>query len=99
MPADTAIAGTLANVERRRRRGVIWKLLASRNLVIGGSILLVLVAVALLAPWIAPYDPLEQNTRNTLQTPSLDHPFGTDNFGRDVFSRVLHGARIDLRFG
>jgi peptide/nickel transport system permease protein len=99
MPADTAIAGTLATVERRRRRGVVWKLLASRNLVIGGSILIVLVAAALLAPWVAPYDPLEQNTRNTLQTPSLEHPFGTDNFGRDVFSRVLHGARIDLRFG
>lgn len=99
VPVDAVAADTLATVARKRRRGVIWKLLASRNLVIGGTMLTVLVAAALLAPWLAPYDPLEQDTRNTLQTPSLEHPFGTDNFGRDVFSRVMHGARIDLRFG
>lgn len=90
---------TLASVEHKRRRGVIWKLLASRNLVIGGAILAVLVAAALLAPWLTPYGPLEQEPRNALQTPSLSHPFGTDNFGRDVLSRVLHGGRIDLKFG
>ena len=89
----------MVTLERRKRRGIFWKLLASRNLVIGGTILVVLVAAALLAPWLTPYGPLEQNTRNTLQSPSLAHPFGTDNFGRDIFSRVMHGARIDLRFG
>lgn len=61
--------------------------------------LVILVIAALLAPWIAPYDPLQQDTRNALQAPSIAHPFGTDNFGRDVFSRVLHGGRIDLKFG
>lgn len=96
--ADGSVQTTLASAERKRR-GIMSKMFGSRNLVIGGSILLVLIAAALLAPWLTPYDPLEQNTRNTLQTPSLAHPFGTDNFGRDVFSRVLHGARIDLRFG
>jgi peptide/nickel transport system permease protein len=99
-PADVVVADTLAAVEhRRRRRGVGWKLLASRNLVIGGTILTILVASALLAPWIAPYDPIEQEPRNALQAPSLEHPFGTDNFGRDVYSRVLYGGRIDLKFG
>ncbi len=100
-PADAVVADTLAAVEhrQRRRRGVVWKLLASRNLVIGGIILTILVASALLAPWLTAYDPLEQDPRNALQAPSLEHPFGTDNFGRDVYSRVLHGGRIDLKFG
>jgi len=99
--ASTDIPTTtpLAAIEQRRRRGLGWRLLRSRNLVIGGTMLAILVAVALLAPWLTAYGPLEQNTRNALQPPSLAHPFGTDNFGRDVYSRVLHGARIDLRFG
>ncbi len=57
------------------------------------------VLVALLAPWIAPYDPITQHLDVTLQGPSLAHPFGTDNFGRDVLSRVMWAARIDLQMG
>ncbi len=55
------------------------------------------VALALLAPLIAPFDPILQNPEAKLLPPSWAHPFGTDNFGRDVFSRVLWGARIDLQ--
>ena len=55
--------------------------------------------VALFAPWIAPYDPIAQDVSNALRAPSLAHPFGTDNFGRDVLSRVLWGTRIDLAMG
>lgn len=98
-PIDVVRTDTLAAGARPQRKRVWWRLLRSRNLVIGGAILLVLVAAALLAPWLTPYGPLEQDTTNTLQSPSLAHPFGTDNFGRDVFSRVVHGARIDLRVG
>ncbi|MDR0280282.1 MAG: ABC transporter permease [Paucimonas sp.] len=53
--------------------------------------------LALLAPWVAPYDPLQQNGDLRLVAPSLAHPFGTDNFGRDILSRVIWGARIDLQ--
>jgi peptide/nickel transport system permease protein len=53
--------------------------------------------VALAAPLIAPYDPIFQDGAMRLQPPSLAHPFGTDNFGRDVLSRVIWGARIDLQ--
>lgn len=74
-------------------------MLRNRNLMIGGSIMVLLVMGALLAPWLTPYGPLEQEPRNALQSPSIEHPFGTDNFGRDIFSRILHGGRIDLRFG
>jgi peptide/nickel transport system permease protein len=63
-------------------------------LIVGG-----LVVVALLAPWIAPYDPITHNLPEKLQGPSLRHLLGTDNFGRDVLSRVIHGARIDLQMG
>jgi peptide/nickel transport system permease protein len=97
--AEVAPVGVLPLVERARPRSLWRALLRNRNLVIGGSILLVLIAAALLAPWLTSYEPLEQNSASTLQSPSLAHPFGTDNFGRDIFSRVLHGGRIDLRVG
>jgi peptide/nickel transport system permease protein len=63
----------------------------------GLSILGTFVLLALLAPWISPYDPIFQDVGPKLASPSLAHPFGTDNFGRDVFSRVLWGTRIDLQ--
>lgn len=69
------------------------------GLVVGGSMLLALGAAALLAPALSSGDPNAQNFEVILQAPSAAHPFGTDNFGRDVFTRVLYGARIDLRIG
>ena len=53
----------------------------------------------LFAPLLTPYDPIKQDYRSTLLPPSLEHPFGTDNLGRDLFARVLYGARIDLQIG
>jgi len=60
-------------------------------LILGGWIF-----AALLAPWIAPYDPDAIDMMNMLGPPSATHWFGTDQVGRDVFSRVLHGSRVDL---
>jgi peptide/nickel transport system permease protein len=54
------------------------------------------VLLAILAPFIAPYDPLQQNLRAIFQTPSLDHLLGTDSLGRDVFTRLLYGARVSI---
>ena len=51
------------------------------------------------APLIAPYGPAEQDYDHVLEGSSISHPFGTDNFGRDIFSRVLYGARISLSVG
>jgi peptide/nickel transport system permease protein len=59
----------------------------------------VVVCAAAAASTLAPYDPLEQRLDEALQSPSRAHPFGTDNFGRDVLSRTLHGARVDLQMG
>ena len=69
------------------------------GLIVGGAMLLVLAGAALLAPLLAPSDPNAQNFDVLLQAPSLAHPFGTDNFGRDVLTRVVYGAGIDLRIG
>ena len=66
---------------------------------LGGGLILFVVFVALAAPLIAPYDPLALDVSNRLSPPSLKHFFGTDETGRDVFSRVLYGARISLRVG
>jgi peptide/nickel transport system permease protein len=65
----------------------------------GLAIVLLVVLAAVFAPWIWPADPLEQNILAQLQPPTLEHPLGTDSFGRDVLSRLLHAARISLTIG
>jgi glutathione transport system permease protein len=69
-------------------------LLRYRNLVLGASIVLVLLLAGLLAPLLAPYDPYAQDLSITFHPPSFAHLFGTDEYGRDMFSRVLYGARL-----
>lgn len=63
---------------------------------IGGLICLLIVLAALFAPWIAPFDPNDQNIVDRLQSPGGDYLFGTDSYGRDVLSRILWGARVSL---
>jgi peptide/nickel transport system permease protein len=65
----------------------------------GLVVLIAIVLSAIFAPLVAPYDPIEQNTQAIRQGPSLDHIFGTDTFGRDVFSRVIYGGRHSLPVG
>lgn len=69
------------------------------GLVLGMAILGIVLVASLAAGLLTPYDPVAQNLRDTLQPPSLTHLFGTDNFGRDIFSRVLHAAKLDLMIG
>lgn len=72
------------------------KLLANPLTAIGVAVIALLVGVALFAPWIATHDPLRQDLGAALLPPSSTHWFGTDEFGRDVFSRLVHGTRITL---
>ncbi|PSH65404.1 ABC transporter permease [Phyllobacterium sophorae] len=67
------------------------------TLVAGMAILGLFIFMAIAAPMIAPYDPIAQNGDLRLVPPSFLHPFGTDNFGRDILSRIIWGARIDLQ--
>jgi peptide/nickel transport system permease protein len=69
------------------------------GLAVGSTMLALLVAAALIGPRLSPYDPYAHDFEQLLQPPSVAHPFGTDNFGRDVLTRVLAGAAIDLRIG
>ena len=83
-------------------RGDAWRRFARHRPAMSGLVLIgILTAAALLAPAVAPHDPDAQGdiVATRYQEPSAAHPMGTDRFGRDVFSRVLHGARISLTIG
>ena len=80
-------------------RGVIRRLRKNKSAMAGLFIFLALVVLGLLAPLIAPHDPNEMNLLNAFQWPSKEHWFGTDNYGRDLFSRMLYGARYSLEIG
>jgi len=71
----------------------------NRLAVIGMVMILCIWGIAIFAPWIAPYDPLEMDFNAILIPPSGAHPFGTDMYGRDIFSRIVYGARISVQIG
>lgn len=64
---------------------------------VGLGIVLTLSGAGVFAPWLAPYDPIEQDIENRVQPPNSNHLMGTDQLGRDLFSRILYGARISLK--
>ncbi|MFB6087018.1 MAG: ABC transporter permease [Haloarculaceae archaeon] len=84
---------------RQRYRSFLRRLRSNPKALVGLAIVGALLLVALFAPYIAPYSPTEIHVMKRTQAPSLVHPFGTDNFGRDVFSRVIMGSRISLFVG
>lgn len=93
-------AGASARRARTRQLRLQWHVLTRNNLQKAALIYLaLLVIVAILAPWVAPHPESITGTPSAaemLQAPSWSHPFGTDELGRDIFSRVLYGARISL---
>jgi len=77
-----------------------WRRLKRRKgAMVGLAIILMVVAAAVLAPWIAPYDPIQQSWSAVRKAPSAAHWFGTDEVGRDLLSRILFGARASLLAG
>jgi peptide/nickel transport system permease protein len=81
-------------------RRLFWKRFRKNHLAMTGAfIVLLLFAVALLAPYISPYDPGAIDIKIVLQEPSAEHLFGTDALGRDVLSRMIWGSRISLLVG
>lgn len=79
---------------------IILRRLSQSKLAMGGTIYVALfVIIGIIAPLITPHDPMAQNYDAINQAPSLVHPFGTDNYGRDVFSRVIYGTRYALLLG
>lgn len=77
-----------------------WRLFRRNQLgVVGAGIVLVFVVIAIFGTWLTPYDPIAQHLPSMLQGPSWQHWFGTDDFGRDIFSRVIAGTRVSLLVG
>lgn len=100
MAVVTPAVGTTDDELGSRRGRVLTGLLHHRLGVVGGGLLLVVVLAALLAPWIAPYPPDEVHFDTPFQLPrTIGFPLGTDDLGRDILSRILHGTRASLQVG
>lgn len=99
----TAIGGELdrrTTVSEPSLGLVLRHFVASHVLFVAGAVVFTTIVIcALFAPWIATHDPLAIVFAEKLAPPSLDHLMGTDNFGRDIFSRVMYGARTSLMVG
>lgn len=79
---------------------LLWRRFAKKRVsVMGMGILIFMALVGIFAPFIAPHGPDEQKIKDAFSAPSLQYPFGTDNLGRDVLSRVIYGTRISLSVG
>ena len=87
-------------IDKRNPLRETWRRLKmNKPAVCGLSVIAILITSAMLAPWIAPYDPAAMDVRARLQGPSTKHFLGTDNFGRDIFSRIVYAGRISLVIG
>jgi peptide/nickel transport system permease protein len=97
---STAVAVPLAKAPSRSPSAILVRKLFRRKLVLAGAaILVVAMLLALFAPWVTPYGPMAMKIADRMQSPRLAHWFGTDELGRDVFSRVVFGARYSLLIG
>ncbi|HEY7036861.1 MAG TPA: ABC transporter permease [Thermomicrobiales bacterium] len=94
--STTPLSGTV----RMPRRPSMWSVIRRQRLALTGAVIVALFAiVAIVGPALAPYGDTEQHTEDRLQGPSSQYLFGTDEFGRDVLSRLLYGARISFEVG
>ncbi|MCA3313127.1 MAG: ABC transporter permease [Roseomonas sp.] len=98
--ASTDITAAAAIVPRSRTATGLLRRAARRPLpVLGSALLIVLILSALFAPWLTPYDPFEMNVVDRLLPPNETYWFGTDAYGRDIFTRTLYGGRVSLVIG
>src|SRR3990170_1845707 len=88
----------LLTTEAESQFRVIWNRFRRHKLAMAGIVIIAFfIAMAILAPFVAPYDPIRyQDLTNTNAPPSAEHPLGTDKIGRDILSRLMFGARISL---
>lgn len=97
--AATLTAGRLSRREEHRGLGFVRKVLETRLVGTGLTISAIVVVCAIFAPWISPHDPNFQDYLALTEGPSLVHPLGTDDIGRDVLSRIIFGSRVSLQVG
>lgn len=85
--------------KKEQRQLQFRKFISSPGLMVGGSIILILALLAILAPLLSAYDPFEMKPTQRLMPPGAANPMGTDEFGRDLLTRVLYGARVSMIVG
>ncbi len=96
-PAASGAATPRSKKKRRSQAGEIWRRLKkSKPAMISLAFIIFLILCAVFAPFIAPYDYAKQDLASKFVMPCLEHPLGTDNFGRDLLSRLIYGGRISL---
>jgi len=86
-------------LKKEQRDLQIRKILSNRSLMVGGTIIIVMVLIAALAPMLTSHDPFAMTVSDRLLAPSGEHLFGTDEYGRDLFTRVVYGARVSISVG
>jgi oligopeptide transport system permease protein len=102
--APDIVAGAAAQAGAPIARGNLWKdawrrYIQNRGAVVSGAVFVLILLYCLFFPWISPYDPNQQDLAAGSQGPSLEHPFGTDRFGRDLLTRTALGGRISIAIG
>ncbi len=99
MPPSIPASATTDDSAEPEGPSLVARLLSHRGVVVGLVLFGLIVLAALTADWIAPHDPLRNNFRYRLGAPNHIHLLGTDRFGRDILSRIIHGTRVSLRIG
>ncbi|SFD87868.1 peptide/nickel transport system permease protein [Lentibacillus persicus] len=90
---------TKNNLKKQQRRLLMRKFLSNKPAVTGLSIMLFLIILSTVGAWLVQYSPLEMDPTSRLEGPSAEHVLGTDNFGRDLLSRVIYGSQVSLIVG
>lgn len=96
---NTPIPISSAKMASNKSQSPLWKTIKTPPVLIASTILVTLIFIAIFAPWLTPYDPTTIDPSYRLKTSTAEHWLGTDAYGRDVFTRVLYGARVSLTVG
>jgi peptide/nickel transport system permease protein len=96
---EQELSNVKSTINNQRRKLFIRRFLSNKLAVTGSMIIIFTTLFALIAPLLASYSPYEMEAINRLKAPSAEYTFGTDNFGRDLFSRVAYGARASIGVG
>ncbi|MFD1625049.1 ABC transporter permease [Azospirillum griseum] len=100
LPSAAPAVGGGSSAQGRSPMALLLRQLLRRPLVVVAlAILAAILAIAALAPWLVPYDPMKMDILNRMKPPAAGHLFGTDEFGRDVLSRIMQGAQLSLLVG
>jgi peptide/nickel transport system permease protein len=93
------LSGIKHDLKKQQRRLLINRFFSNKLMVVGTFILILLIFLAMMGPLLVPYDPYEMQPSNRLQPPSAEHLLGTDNFGRDLLTRIVYGTQVSLQVG